>query len=183
MRDLFYNGNYEYIKHKIFYFHEKDDLDFILKNIEKKSIAFCNGCFDILHTGHLTMLSEASEIADILIIGLNSDLSVKQYKSDKRPINNEDDRAFNLASLFFVDYVIIFEDLNPVSIIDSLKPNYFVKGSDWTIDKILQEERDLLIKHNIKLININSVDGISTTNTINKILEVYKENDDKTDRS
>lgn len=182
MRDLFYNGNYEYIKHKIFYFDEKDSLSYILKNIEKRSIAFCNGCFDILHTGHLTMLSKASEIADILVVGLNSDLSVKQYKSDKRPINNEDQRAFNLASLFFVDYVIIFEDLNPVSIIDSLKPNYFVKGSDWTIDKILPEERELLTKHDIQLINLESVEGMSTTNTINKILEVYK-NDDKTNRS
>ena len=99
--------------------------------INKKKIVFTNGCFDLLHPGHLKILNESKEKGDILIVGLNSDKSVKNLKGKKRPIINQLDRANILSSLNVVDYVVIFDEKTPLNIIKSIKPDIITKGSDY----------------------------------------------------
>src|SRR4051794_18624146 len=101
-----------------------------------KTIAFTNGCFDILHEGHIYSLAQAAREADILIVGLNSDSSVKKLKGEHRPINNEHSRSLVLASLLVVDIVVIFEEDTPLELIKVVQPDVFAKGSDYTIDQI-----------------------------------------------
>jgi len=108
----------------------------IWKLLDKK-IVFTNGVFDILHYGHLVLLNEAASFSDILIVGVNSDASVKRLKGDNRPINNEYSRALMLASLVMVDAVIIFEEDTPLELIKNIMPNVLVKGGDYTIEKIV----------------------------------------------
>lgn len=99
--------------------------------IQGKKIVFTNGCFDLLHRGHLTYLSEAAAFGDVLVIGLNSDQSVRALKGPQRPINNEQDRAFQLAALTFVDHVVIFDDPTPLELIQVLQPDVLIKGGDY----------------------------------------------------
>ena len=107
---------------------EKSCREIRLKN---KKIIFTNGCFDILHPGHIHILSKAKSLGDILVVGLNSDQSVKKLKGDKRPLISEDDRSRVLLSLRFVDYVIIFNELTPLKVIKKIKPDFLVKGGDY----------------------------------------------------
>lgn len=102
-----------------------------------KEIVFTNGCFDILHAGHIQYLMNAKEMGNILIIGLNSDASVKKLKGENRPINNEYDRAFVLSALSMVDYVVIFDQDTPYDIINLIMPDFLVKGGDWKIKDIV----------------------------------------------
>lgn len=101
-----------------------------------KTISFTNGCFDILHEGHISSLSQAASEADYLIVGLNSNSSVKRLKGSSRPVNNEDSRALLLASLVLVDAVVIFEEDTPLSLITSIMPDVLVKGGDYTVEQI-----------------------------------------------
>lgn len=138
----------------------------IWRNLNK-TIAFTNGCFDILHEGHIFSLSQAASEADYLIVAVNSDASIRKLKGDDRPINNQQSRALLLANLCIVDAVIIFEEETPLSLISSLIPNVLVKGGDYTIDQIVGAE---IVLKNGGEVKINSiVQGFSTTGIINKI--------------
>lgn len=137
-----------------------------LKN-ESKKIVFTNGCFDILHVGHLTYLAKAKSKGDILIVAINSDYSVKRLKGESRPINNEISRAFSLASLLFVDYVCAFEEDTPQNIIELICPDVLIKGGDYTIDNIVGA--DFVIKNHGKVETIDLVEGYSTTKIIEKL--------------
>src|SRR5690606_34524896 len=128
-----------------------------------------NGCFDILHRGHLEYLQAAADLGDILVVGLNSDASVKRLKGENRPINNQNDRAFALASLVFVDAVIIFDEDTPLELIQRVKPNVLVKGGDYSIGNIVGADFVKNIGGEVQVIPF--VDGYSTTQIIEKMKE------------
>ncbi len=134
---------------------------------ENKKIVFTNGCFDIIHIGHIRYLKESAKFADILIIGLNSDSSVKKLKGEKRPINPEMDRAELLSELSIVDYVVIFDETSPSVLIDEIKPDIYTKGADYTLETL--PEREVVGKNNIEVKFIDFVLGKSTSNIIKKI--------------
>jgi len=138
---------------------------------EGKKIVFTNGCFDILHVGHTRYLKEAKRQGDILILGLNSDESVKALKGEKRPLIPENERADVIASLESVDYVTIFQELTPLELIEYLKPDVLVKGGDWKEDEVVG--RESVGKWGGKVIIIPEIKGSSTTNIIEKIKKVY----------
>ncbi|MEY3208935.1 MAG: hypothetical protein RL064_966 [Bacteroidota bacterium] len=132
-----------------------------------KTFAFTNGCFDILHPGHLYSLAQTAKEADFLIVGLNSDASVKRLKGPERPINNTQSRAIVMANLVLVDAVIVFEEDTPLELISALLPDVLVKGGDYTIDTIVGAKE--VIAHGGKVIINPIVEGFSTTNIIEKI--------------
>jgi D-beta-D-heptose 7-phosphate kinase/D-beta-D-heptose 1-phosphate adenosyltransferase len=132
-----------------------------------KTFAFTNGCFDILHPGHLYSLAETAKEADYLIVGLNSDASVKRLKGPDRPINSTESRAIVMANLVLVDAVIVFEEDTPLELISSLLPDVLVKGGDYTIDTIVGAKE--IIANGGKVIINPIVEGFSTTNIIEKI--------------
>ena len=137
-----------------------------LKNNNKKTV-FTNGCFDVLHVGHTRYLKASKQYGDILVIGLNSDNSVKKIKGNSRPINSEFDRAEILSELNFVDYVVIFDEASPSQLIDEIKPDIYTKGADYTMETL--PEAFVVKKNNIKVHFINFIEGKSTTSIINKI--------------
>src|SRR5436853_5455202 len=106
------------------------------KRLTAKTIAFTNGCFDILHEGHIYSLSQAAKEADILIVGVNADISVKKLKGEHRPINDQDKRILILAALLLVDAVVIFEEDTPLQLIKKIMPDVLVKGGDYTVENI-----------------------------------------------
>ena len=131
-------------------------------------IVFSNGCFDILHSGHCKYLHEAKKLGDILIVGLNTDASVKKIKGDSRPINNQKDRAFVLSSLKSVDYVVCFDEETPLNLINKILPDVLVKGSDYEIENIVGA--DAVVNNGGKVVTIPLVLGKSTSNVIEKLL-------------
>ena len=134
-----------------------------------KRIVFTNGCFDILHVGHVRYLKEAKALGDILILGLNSDSSVKSLKGSNRPINNESDRAEVLSSLKAIDYVVIFDEKTAENIVGEVKPDIYAKGGDYSIDTL--PEAKIVAEHGGKTVLLQLVDGKSSTNIINKCKE------------
>jgi len=138
-----------------------EELEEILKNSNQK-IVFTNGCFDILHIGHIKYLEKAKSFGDTLIVGLNSDKSVKKLKGENRPINCEDDRAYLLAGLKSTDFIVIFEEETPLELIKNIRPNILVKGGDYKNKEIVGSE----IVDEVQLVDF--IDGKSTTNIINK---------------
>jgi D-beta-D-heptose 7-phosphate kinase/D-beta-D-heptose 1-phosphate adenosyltransferase len=132
-----------------------------------KKIAFTNGCFDVLHVGHMASIADAAKEADYLIVGVNADASVKRLKGESRPLNNENDRSLLLASLLLVDAVIIFNEDTPLHLITTLLPDVLVKGGDYTIDNIVGAKE--VIANGGKVIINPIVAGYSTTNTIEKM--------------
>ena len=134
-----------------------------------KTFVVTNGCFDILHVGHVRYLQKTKKYADYSIVMLNSDISVKSIKGESRPINCEEDRAEILSSLSCVDYVVLFDEKSPANLLENIKPNVYTKGADYTLETL--PERDIALKNNIKVEFIEFVDGKSTTNVINKINE------------
>ncbi len=136
-----------------------------------KKIVFTNGCFDILHVGHVRYLAAARSEGDLLVIGLNSDASVRLIKGEKRPIVTQDQRAEVLASLGCVDYVVMFDEPDPLALIETLKPNVLVKGEDWTEDNIIGAE--FVKSNNGKIVRIKFVDETSTSGIIERIVERY----------
>lgn len=132
-----------------------------------KKIAFTNGVFDILHEGHIFSLSEAAREADFLIVGLNSDDSVRRLKGKERPVNNESSRALLLASLLVVDAVVIFEEDTPLELIRALLPDVLVKGGDYTMDQVAGA-REVINAGGRVLIN-KLIEGYSTTSIIDRI--------------
>ncbi|MCV3445326.1 D-glycero-beta-D-manno-heptose-7-phosphate kinase [Campylobacter lari] len=135
----------------------------LVKLIQNQKVVFTNGCFDIMHYGHIKYLEKAKKLGDILVVGLNSDESVKRLKGNSRPINLEFQRACMLASMYFVDYVVIFNDDTPYELIEFLKPDVLVKGADYKGKEVVGSN---LVKK-VELIDFE--DGFSTTNIINRI--------------
>ena len=143
---------------------EESCRDIRLKN---KKIVFTNGCFDILHPGHIHILSKAKSLGDILVVGLNSDLSVKNLKGDKRPLVSEDDRSRVLLSLRFVDYVIIFNELTPLKVIKKIKPDFLVKGGDYNENDIVGSDFVKASGGQVEIIKF--LDGYSSSNYIDNL--------------
>jgi rfaE bifunctional protein nucleotidyltransferase chain/domain len=135
-----------------------------------KKLVFTNGCFDILHPGHVTYLTFARNQGDALLVGLNTDASVKRNKGDDRPINREDDRALVLGSLRAVDYVVLFDDEEPKEIIAKILPQVLVKGKDWAH---YVSGREVVEANGGHVVLADIVEGRSTTGTIERILKVY----------
>lgn len=129
-------------------------------------IAATNGCFDILHVGHVKYLKEAKKCGDVLIVGLNSDVSVKMLKGETRPINPQSDRAQVLAALNCVDYVVIFDEISPIELLKSIKPDVYVKGADYTLETLPEAKPLLTLGIDIKFVDL--VLGKSTSNIIKK---------------
>jgi len=135
-----------------------------------KRLVFTNGCFDILHRGHVSYLTFARNQGDALVVGLNTDASVKVNKGDDRPINSEEDRAFVLGSLRAVDFVVLFGDNEPKEIIAKILPQVLVKGRDWAH---YVSGREVVEANGGTVVLADMVEGRSTTNTIERILKVY----------
>ena len=138
-----------------------------------KKVVFTNGVFDILHVGHLTYLEEAGDLGDILVVGVNSDSSVKTNKGDKRPINPEKNRAEMLLGLKFVDFTVIFDEKTPENLLDLLKPDIHVKGGDYRKEDL--PETEIVEKNGGEVKILSFIDNISTTEIIKKIINVYSE--------
>ncbi|MBR4583116.1 MAG: D-glycero-beta-D-manno-heptose 1-phosphate adenylyltransferase [Bacteroidales bacterium] len=128
---------------------------------EGNSIVFTNGCFDVLHYGHVSYLAEASDLGDKMIIGLNSDSSVRRLKGETRPINGQHERAVLLSALQFVDAVVIFDEDTPENLINTIAPDFLVKGGDYTIDTIVGA--DFVMSYGGKVITIPIVENFSST--------------------
>ncbi len=133
--------------------------------VQAKTIAFTNGVFDILHPGHIFSLSQAAKEAEYLIVGLNSDSSVKRLKGESRPVNNQDSRALILASLVIVDAVVIFEDDTPLALIKAILPDVLVKGGDYTVEQIAGAKE--VIANGGRVVINPILNGFSSTNIIN----------------
>lgn len=136
-----------------------------------RKLVFTNGCFDILHRGHVTYLTFARNQGDALIVGLNTDASIRRNKGPSRPINPEQDRAFVLGSLRAVDYVVLFDEPEPRDLIGTILPHVLVKGKDWAH---YVSGRDIVEAHGGRVVLADLVEGRSTTSTIDRILDVYR---------
>lgn len=148
---------------------EKENLDNIIKKLksENKKIVFTNGCFDILHAGHVRYLKESKKFGDILIVGLNSDVSVKKIKGESRPINPEMDRVEVLAGLEAVSYIVLFDETSPVKLLEEIKPDIYTKGADYTVETL--PEAKTVLSYGGKIEFIKFLEGRSTTKIIDKI--------------
>ena len=141
-----------------------------------KKLVFTNGCFDILHIGHVRYLNQARALGDALVVGVNSDRSVREIKGESRPIVSELERAEVLAALACVDLVFIFDDFTPKRVIDAIVPDVLVKGADWSIDEIVG--RDTVENAGGVVLNVPLVEGSSTTEIIQRILEHFGKSSD-----
>ena len=146
----------------------KDNIEIINRiKAERKKIVFTNGCFDLLHVGHIRYLAQAKKLGDFLIIGLNSDSSVKELKGEDRPINSFEDRATLLSAIESVDLVIMFEEQTPENLIKDIVPDVLVKGGDYNIEDIVGYQT--VIQNGGQVKTLSFYDGYSSTNYINKI--------------
>ena len=134
-----------------------------------RKLVVTNGCFDLLHRGHVTYLESARALGDALLVGVNSDASVRELKGSDRPINNELDRAYVLAALESVDGVCVFTDRTALRFLSTVQPDIYAKGGDYTIDTINQEERRLIEQHGGKVAILPGVPGKSTSALLEKI--------------
>lgn len=153
----------------------KEEMKLLRKKFkdEKKKVVFTNGVFDLVHAGHVDYLIKAKALGDVLIVGLNSDASVKRIKDEKRPLINQSERAFLLSNLKPVDYVVIFDEDTPLELIKELVPDILVKGADWAINKIVGS--DVVLNNGGEVKNIEFVNEQSTTKIINTILSRYSD--------
>jgi D-glycero-beta-D-manno-heptose 1-phosphate adenylyltransferase len=136
-----------------------------------KKVVFTNGVFDLIHSGHVDYLSKAKKLGDVLIVGLNSDDSVKRIKGDKRPILKQEERAFILFNLKPVDYVVFFDEDSPEKLISEIIPDILVKGADWAVEKIVGKE--IVEKNGGKVLNIEFMNDQSTSKIIDLIVKRY----------
>jgi D-glycero-beta-D-manno-heptose 1-phosphate adenylyltransferase len=141
--------------------------------LQNKKVVFTNGCFDILHAGHVDYLNKSKALGDVLILGLNSDSSIRNIKGEKRPVVPQSERAFIISNLKAVDYVTIFNEDDPYEIIKKLVPDILVKGADWRIENIIG--RDVVENAGGKVETIEFVNMQSTTNIIKTVLEKFKD--------
>ncbi|HRG59635.1 MAG TPA: D-glycero-beta-D-manno-heptose 1-phosphate adenylyltransferase [Bacteroidia bacterium] len=156
----------EIIKNKIV---DKESITKLVANLRLKnrSIVFTNGCFDLIHKGHVTYLAQAASLGNCLIVGINSDTSVQKLKGENRPIQDEHSRALIMASLHVVSAVIIFEEDTPLNLIQLIEPDYLVKGGDWETSNIVGAKEVQL--YGGKVLNIPFIEGYSTTSIEAKI--------------
>ncbi len=140
---------------------------------EGKTVVFTNGCFDILHAGHVRYLTKAAELGDVLVLGLNSDRSVRRIKGDRRPIIGQEHRACLLSALFCVDHVVLFDDPDPGRLIQTICPDILVKGADWSENDIVGG--DFVKSGGGRVERISLEPGISTTEIIRRIGRLYYE--------
>lgn len=139
-----------------------------LRNSDKKPVVvFTNGCFDLIHRGHVDYLSRARDLGDILVVGLNSDASVKRLKGNSRPISNEASRASVLAAFGFIDYVVVFEEDTPLRLIEAIIPDILVKGGDYNHDNVVGA--DFVEKHGGRLELLSLIPGESTTRLVERM--------------
>ena len=137
-----------------------------------KRVVFTNGCFDILHVGHVRYLAAARSEGDILVVGLNSDESVRSIKGGKRPIVCQDQRAEVLAGLWCVDYIVLFDDPDPLKLIQTIKPDVLVKGDDWPEENIIGA--DFVKAKGGQVVRVSVVPDISTSRIIQKIVKMHR---------
>ena len=147
-------------------------LEFLMKNIdqwknENKKIVFTNGCFDLIHLGHIELLARSSDLGDILIIGVNSDSSIQKLKGENRPIIEEDSRVKQLAALEFVDAVVLFHEDTPQKLIEKIKPDVITKGGDYKAENVVGNE--VVTQKNGQVVIIPLTQGYSTTSILKKI--------------
>lgn len=140
-----------------------------LKTNDKK-VVFTNGCFDIIHKGHIHYLRESRKLGDVLIVGLNSDASVKRLKGESRPINSEQDRAYVLEALDFVNYIVIFDENTPLKLIQQIQPDFYTKGGDYSMNNIIGPGlgSDIVEAFGGRVVLIKLLSGYSTTTLINR---------------
>lgn len=151
---------------------KRESITNTLKEIRRgKKLVFTNGCFDIIHFGHINYLEQARQLGDILIVGINSDRSVRTIKGDKRPLMSEDERARIISSLRFVDYVVIFDEQTPISIIKEIQPDIHVKGGDYSAEEL--PEYSTVKSYGGKVVILPYIPGKSTTGIIDKILSTF----------
>ncbi|MDT7871759.1 MAG: D-glycero-beta-D-manno-heptose 1-phosphate adenylyltransferase [Thermocrinis sp.] len=149
----------------------KELLELLEKVRGKKKIVFTNGCFDILHAGHADYLNKAKSLGDILVVGINSDASVRRIKGEKRPILPQQMRAYLLDNLKPVDYVVIFEEDTPLELIKAIKPDVLVKGADWDLERIVGA--DFVLSYGGRVERIPFSFDISTSKVVERILDLY----------
>jgi D-beta-D-heptose 1-phosphate adenylyltransferase (EC 2.7.7.-) len=149
----------------------KELLELLEKVRGKKKIVFTNGCFDILHAGHADYLNKAKSLGDILVVGINSDASVRRIKGEKRPILPQQMRAYLLDNLKPVDYVVIFEEDTPLELIKAIKPDVLVKGADWDLERIVGA--DFVLSYGGRVERIPFSFEISTSKVVERILGLY----------
>ena len=149
---------------------DKEDLKKVVERVKKegKRVVFTNGCFDLIHVGHTRYLQEARKLGDVLIVGVNSDRSVRRIKGKKRPVIPEEERAEVLSALQCVDFVVIFHEPDPLNIISLLKPDVLVKGGDWGEDAIIG--REVVESIGGKVVRIPEIKGASSSSIIDKIV-------------
>lgn len=135
--------------------------------LHQQKIVFTNGCFDVLHFGHVHYLLQAKELGDVLVVGLNSDDSVRRLKGPSRPINGEKERAFVLAALTCVDYVVVFEEDTPKELIETVRPDVLVKGGDYALDQIVGA--DFVTRNGGSVTTLPFVEGFSSTRIIEQL--------------
>jgi rfaE bifunctional protein nucleotidyltransferase chain/domain len=157
---------YQPIKHKIQTWDEARGTVSQWKD-KGQSIVFTNGCFDLIHKGHIQYLEQAAQLGDRLIVALNTDASIKRLKGESRPIKDLENRSFVMASFQFVDLVVHFEQDTPYELISSLLPNVLVKGGDWSTEQIIGA--DIVIQNGGEVKSLSFTEGCSTTNLINKV--------------
>ena len=148
------------------------ELDAAIVSLKKsgKTIAFTNGCFDIIHLGHISLLQECSSYADILIVGLNSDNSVKRLKGSERPLNNQEARAKTLAAVQFIDYITLFDADTPIDLITRIKPDVLVKGGDWKPEQIIGADFVQSYGGSVKVVPF--IEGYSTSILFDKLKQL-----------
>ena len=145
------------------------DIDVFVSKIDisDKKVVFTNGCFDILHLGHLRLLKKASQMGDVLVLGLNTDTSIKILKGEERPINNQNYRSEMLEYFDFIDYIILFNNETPLELIIKLKPDILVKGGDYKEEEIVGHE--FMKRNKGKIVVFDLLEGLSSTSILNKL--------------
>ena len=149
-----------------------DNLKPLIERMKNQKTVFTNGCFDILHVGHARYLKEAAALGDLLIVGLNTDESVRNLKGCHRPIVPENERAEMLCHLEVVNAVVLFGDQTPLKLIEALNPQVLVKGGDWSVEDIVGS--DIVLKNGGLVKSLSLIEGRSTTNIVDKILKSVK---------
>lgn len=164
--------NINKIQSKLFY--NGDKIVSVVKKwkLQQKRIIFTNGCFDIIHAGHINYLSKAADLGDILIVGLNSDNSVRKLKGSNRPINDQNSRINVLSSMFFIDAVVIFDETTPYKLIENIEPHILVKGGDYKENEVVGY--DLVTKNGGKVVILDLIPGYSTSLIEQKIIEQFQ---------
>lgn len=150
-----------------------EELSQIVQELKRqgKQVVFTNGCFDIIHAGHVNLLQQARDSGDVLVVAINSDSSVRTLKGRQRPVNPQQQRSEVVASLESVDYVVVFDELDPLRVIEEIEPQVLVKGGDWALETIVG--REVVERAGGKVLSIPLTDWVSTTDIIKRVAEGF----------